>query len=114
MSGAVIPAKAGTHDRKRYPSGGAVTGSVRRGLRSWVPAFAGMTMVVAAPLQAATYAITGGTVATIASDAPIEGGTVIVRDGRVVAVGKGIAVPVGRNGHRRHRQMGDAGAGRRI
>ena len=52
-------------------------------------------MMMAASVQAATYAITGGTVATVASDTPIEGGTVIVRDGRIVAVGKGIAVPAG-------------------
>ncbi len=54
-----------------------------------------LLLLTAAPVSAATYAITGGTVATVASDTPIEGGTVIVRDGRIVAVGKGIAIPAG-------------------
>ncbi len=45
--------------------------------------------------NAVTYAITGGTVATAVGEGVIEGGTVIVRDGRIVAVGKGIAVPAG-------------------
>jgi imidazolonepropionase-like amidohydrolase len=39
-------------------------------------------------------AIENGTVHTMVG-APIEGGTVVIRDGRVVAVGRGVAVPAG-------------------
>ncbi len=51
--------------------------------------------LVAAPVTAATIAITGGTVATAVGDNVIENGTVIMRDGRITAVGKDIAVPAG-------------------
>ena len=54
-----------------------------------------LLLLTAAPALAETFAITGGTIAGVAGDAPIEGGTVVVRDGRVVAVGRGIAVPAG-------------------
>lgn len=50
---------------------------------------------VSAPVAAQTTAITGGTVATAVGDQVIENGTVIVRDGRIVAVGAGLAVPAG-------------------
>jgi imidazolonepropionase-like amidohydrolase len=45
-----------------------------------------------APAAAQTIAIEGGTVHTM-TGAPIEGGTVLLRDGRVVAVGRDVAVP---------------------
>jgi imidazolonepropionase-like amidohydrolase len=49
--------------------------------------------VAAAPrAEAQTIAIVGGTVHPV-SGPPIEGGTVLVRDGRIVAVGRGVAVP---------------------
>jgi imidazolonepropionase-like amidohydrolase len=44
---------------------------------------------------AQTLAITGGTVALGDGSEPIEGGTVIIRDGRIVAAGRGVAVPAG-------------------
>ncbi|HEV2148750.1 MAG TPA: amidohydrolase family protein [Longimicrobiaceae bacterium] len=51
--------------------------------------------LLAAPLSAqGVVAIEGGTVHTMAG-APIEGGTVLIRDGRVVAVGRDVAVPPG-------------------
>lgn len=43
---------------------------------------------------AQTVAITGGTVYPV-SGAPIQNGTVLVRDGRIVAVGANVAVPAG-------------------
>ena len=43
-------------------------------------------------LRAQTVAITGGKVYPV-SGPPIEGGTVLMRDGKIVAVGKGIAIP---------------------
>jgi imidazolonepropionase-like amidohydrolase len=46
-----------------------------------------MTMVWATPAAAQTFAITGGTVALGDGSQPIPGGTVIVRNGRIVAAG---------------------------
>ena len=52
-------------------------------------------VLLAGSAHAATLAITGGTVATSGPAGTIENGTVIVRDGRVAAVGQGIAIPPG-------------------
>jgi imidazolonepropionase-like amidohydrolase len=51
-------------------------------------------LFAAAPLQAQTIAITGGTVYPV-SGPKIANGTVIIRDGRIVQVGAGLAVPAG-------------------
>ncbi|MEO7634218.1 MAG: amidohydrolase family protein [Sphingomicrobium sp.] len=58
-----------------------------RVFRSWVPAFAGMTMIVSAPAAAQTIAITGGTVALGDGSEPIPDGVVLIRDGRIQAAG---------------------------
>lgn len=50
--------------------------------------------VVVFPLPAQTVAIEGGTVHTMAG-APLEGATVLIRDGRIVAVGADVSVPAG-------------------
>lgn len=55
---------------------------------------AAATAIVAAPLPAETIAITGATVAIGDGSAP-QAGTVVVRDGRVVAAGAGVGVPAG-------------------
>ena len=52
----------------------------------------GATLAIAAPLGAQTIAITGGKVYPV-SGPPIEGGTVLIRDGKIVAVGKNVAIP---------------------
>ena len=52
------------------------------------------TALVATPALAETIAITGGTVAIGDGSAPGPG-TVVVRDGRIVAAGPGVAVPAG-------------------
>ena len=54
----------------------------------------GLALVGVAALRAGaqTIAITGGTVYPV-SGAPITNGTVLMRDGRIVAVGAGVAVP---------------------
>ena len=52
-------------------------------------------LMLATAVDAATVAITGGTVATAVGEGVITNGTVIVRDGRIVAVGQGLAVPAG-------------------
>lgn len=50
---------------------------------------------LAAPALAETVAITGGTVALGDGSGPIQNGTVVIRDGRVVAAGQGVAAPAG-------------------
>ena len=50
--------------------------------------------LIATPAAAQTIAIVGGTVHPIAGP-PIQNGTVIIQDGRIAAVGAGIAVPAG-------------------
>ena len=49
-------------------------------------------LVFAATLESQTVAITGGRVLT-AAGTPIDNGTVLIRDGRIVAVGANVAVP---------------------
>lgn len=41
-------------------------------------------------VRAETIAIVGGTVHTVANPQPIENGTVVVRDGKIVAVGRNV------------------------
>ncbi|HEX2188459.1 MAG TPA: amidohydrolase family protein [Longimicrobiaceae bacterium] len=56
---------------------------------------AAAALLAAAPLAAqGVVAIEGGTVHTM-TGAPIEGGTVLIRDGRIAAVGRDVAVPAG-------------------
>ena len=64
-------------------------------LFSWIPAFAGMTMVLATPAGAQTFAIVNGIVAKGDGSEPVQGGTVVVRNGRIVAAGAGVRVPAG-------------------
>ncbi len=51
--------------------------------------------VVAFPVAAQTVAVTNAKLVLGDGSAPVEGGTVVVRDGRVVAAGRGVAVPAG-------------------
>jgi len=55
---------------------------------------AAAAMLIATPALAETVAITGGMVAIGDGSAPAPG-TVVVRDGRIVAAGPGVAVPAG-------------------
>jgi len=50
--------------------------------------------LIAAPVAAETVAITSGTVALGDGSAPVQG-TVVMRDGRVVAAGPSVAIPAG-------------------
>ncbi|KHL26544.1 amidohydrolase [Croceibacterium mercuriale] len=52
-------------------------------------------LLLAVPAGAQTIAITGGTVAIGDGSQPIPNGTVILRDGRVIAAGSRVAVPAG-------------------
>ena len=49
----------------------------------------------AAPAAAQTVAITNGRIVTMGPAGTIDGGTVLVRDGRIAAVGRNVAVPAG-------------------
>ncbi|HEX8661065.1 MAG TPA: imidazolonepropionase, partial [Brevundimonas sp.] len=52
-------------------------------------------LAFATPALAQTIAITGGTVALGDGSEPIEGGTVVVQNGRILAAGRNVAVPAG-------------------
>jgi imidazolonepropionase-like amidohydrolase len=52
-------------------------------------------LALAAPAMAQTIAITNAKLAIGTGAAPIDGGTVVIRDGRIAAVGAGVAVPAG-------------------
>ena len=56
---------------------------------------AAAALLVAAPLAAQDFAITGATVVLGDGSEPIPGGTVVVRGGRVVAAGADVAGPAG-------------------
>ncbi|HCF25065.1 MULTISPECIES: amidohydrolase family protein [unclassified Novosphingobium] len=58
-------------------------------------ALAALLACTAAPALAQTVAITGGKVVIGDGSDPIEGGTVLVQDGKVVAAGRNVAVPAG-------------------
>jgi imidazolonepropionase-like amidohydrolase len=64
----------------------------RTGGRIWL--LTGAVFLGVSMLQAQTIAITGGTVYPV-SGPKISDATIIVRDGRIVAVGAGLAVPAG-------------------
>jgi imidazolonepropionase-like amidohydrolase len=59
-----------------------------------VAALLGSAILFASPLAAQTVAITNGTLVLGDGSEPIAGGTVVVRNGRVVAAGQGVRVPV--------------------
>jgi imidazolonepropionase-like amidohydrolase len=54
-----------------------------------------LAVLLSTSANAATIAITGGTVLTAVGDTSIANGTVIVRDGRITAVGAGLPAPAG-------------------
>ena len=82
---------------RRTPGPGFFAGFGPR-KRSWVPTFVGMTAIAgwlcAAPVSAATTVFTNATIGTGAGQT-IEGGTLVVRDGRIASVGVNAPVPPG-------------------
>ena len=58
-------------------------------------AMTALLLTVAMPAAADTIAITNGTVATGDGSGPVQGAIVVIRDGRIVAAGRGVAVPAG-------------------
>src|SRR5690606_6618218 len=73
----------------RGPGGGTMN---RTGFLQAAGAALAALCLSAAPARAQAIAITGGTVHPV-SGAPIEHGTVLIRDGRIVAVGADVAIP---------------------
>ena len=57
--------------------------------------FAVLAAALAPWLSAQTTAITGGTIITVGTAGIIEKGTLLIRDGKIVAVGKDVSVPAG-------------------
>ena len=53
-----------------------------------------LAFALAGPLSAQTFAIQGGTIHTLTGDEPFVG-TVVIRDGRILAVGPDVSVPSG-------------------
>lgn len=56
---------------------------------------AAAALALASPAAAQNVAITNAKLVIGDGSAPIDGGTVVIRDGRVVAAGQGVAVPAG-------------------
>lgn len=52
-------------------------------------------VTICVPASAQTVAITGGRVITAGPEGDIDGATVLIRDGRIAAVGRGVSVPAG-------------------
>ncbi|MFM5950780.1 MAG: amidohydrolase family protein, partial [Novosphingobium sp.] len=63
--------------------------------RKLTAALAALLACTAAPALAQSVAITGGKVVIGDGTDPIEGGTVLIQDGKVVAAGRNVAVPAG-------------------
>lgn len=63
-------------------------------MKTRILSLAAAGLLAAAPAAAQTVAIEGGRVHTM-TGAPIEGGTVLIRDGQIVAVGQNVPVPAG-------------------
>ncbi len=63
-------------------------------MRRAILAAAAALLAAPAAAQAQTIAVTGGTVYPV-TGAPIPNGTVLIQNGRIVAVGAGVAVPAG-------------------
>lgn len=63
-------------------------------MKTRILSLAAAGLLAAAPAAAQTVAIEGGTVHTM-TGAPIEGGTVLIRDGQIVAVGQNVTIPAG-------------------
>jgi imidazolonepropionase-like amidohydrolase len=59
------------------------------------PLIAVFLVVTALPVAAQTIAITGGTLALGDGSDPIQGGTVVIRNGRIVSAGASVGVPQG-------------------
>lgn len=71
-----------------------VESSLQRGRRTLALSAVALLAVAASSVQAQTVAITGGKVYPV-SGPPIENGTVLIRDGKIAAVGTNVTIPQG-------------------
>ncbi len=62
-------------------------------MKRFVTTFVSTLALMASPAASETIAITGGKVVVGDGSAPMDGATVVIRDGRVVAAGTNVAVP---------------------
>ncbi len=86
----------GLSGRHPGPDPGSTFSSwLRRQNNRWIPALAGMTIIFGSSAGAQTFAIVNGIVAKGDGSEPVQGGTVVVRNGLVVAAGAGVRVPQG-------------------
>jgi len=69
-------------------------GMVRNFSRTVLALLSSLVLLPTATLSAQVIAITGGTVYPV-SEPKIPGGTVLIRDGKIVAVGASVAIPAG-------------------
>src|SRR5262249_48328732 len=81
----------GRTSRPHRRDGGA---AMSRRIRSSIAALACAALLAPLAARAETIALTAGTVHTV-SGPTIEGGTVLIRDGKIEAVGAGVTVPAG-------------------
>ena len=69
--------------------------ATRTSTGSALTVFGMLTFFAAIPAHAETVAITGGKVIIGDGSSPIDGGTVVMRDGNIIAAGKDVAIPTG-------------------
>jgi len=84
--------RAAILERRGAPPGPVRAAGAWRALGLAAVAAAGLGLAAPAPAVAQTVAITGGTVYPV-SGPRLEGATVLIRDGKIVAVGKSVTVP---------------------
>ncbi len=57
--------------------------------------FAGAALLIAGPAAAQTYAITNARIETVTAAGPIANGTIVIKDGKITAIGAGVQAPAG-------------------
>ncbi|HEX6929123.1 MAG TPA: amidohydrolase, partial [Gammaproteobacteria bacterium] len=63
--------------------------------RLFITLLAALAMPLSGSVLAETYAITNGRILTMGPQGVIENGTVVIEDGRIVAVGENVSAPAG-------------------
>ncbi|MDB5472223.1 MAG: amidohydrolase [Caulobacter sp.] len=58
-------------------------------------ALVGAALLIAGPAAAQTYAITNARIETVTAAGPIANGTIVIKDGKIAAVGAGVQAPAG-------------------